>query len=153
MNVCHPAVLVAVGVALAAAAGAQERALHHTVDEPALQWSPCPELMPDGCELTVLHGDTAQPNADVLLRIPPRSQIPRHWHSSAERMILIAGELEVDFDGQPATTLRAGNYGYGPARLPHSAHCRSAEPCLLFVAFEDPVDMHAGAPGEGATGH
>jgi quercetin dioxygenase-like cupin family protein len=126
---------------------AQNHALHHAANDPSLQWNPCPELMPEGCQLTVLNGDPAKPNADLLLRFPPNSKIPRHWHTSTERMILISGELEVDYDDQPAITMRAGDYGYGPARLPHAAHCRSAQPCLLFIAFEDPVDAHEGEPG------
>lgn len=47
--------------------------------------------MPKGFELAVLHGDPAQPNADVFFRIPAKAQIPNHWHSSAERMVLVEG--------------------------------------------------------------
>ena len=62
------------------------------------------------------------------------------------RMVLVSGELQVDYDGQDPVVMRPGTYAYGPARLPHSATCRSAEPCVLFIAFEQPVDAVAGAP-------
>ncbi|MGH8197708.1 MAG: cupin, partial [Steroidobacteraceae bacterium] len=29
---------------------------------------------------------------------------------------------------------------YGPAKLPHSAYCLKGAACVLFIAFEAPVD-------------
>ncbi|HRQ63834.1 MAG TPA: cupin domain-containing protein [Xanthomonadaceae bacterium] len=107
---------------------------------PELDWGPCPEFFPEGCAIAVLQGDPAQHNADILIRFPGQSEIPHHWHSSAERMVLISGELLVDYDGQEPVVMRAGTYAYGPARLPHDGHCRSEEDCVLFIAFEGPVD-------------
>ena len=109
--------------------------------DPSLEWGPCPEGMPEGCGIAVLHGDPAQPNADIFLRVPGGSAIPPHAHSSAERMILVSGEMEVKYRGAPAATLQAGHYAYGPAKHPHQANCRSSEPCTLFIAFEGPVDV------------
>ena len=108
-----------------------------------LQWGPCPPGMPEGCEIAVLHGDPAKPNADIFLRVPGGAAITAHWHSSAERMMLATGRLEVQYQGSAAVTLERGTYAYGPARLPHRADCRSSEPCTLFVAFEGPVDRHS----------
>ncbi len=107
-----------------------------------LQWGACPPGMPEGCQIALLHGDPAEPNADIFLRVPGGSAIPPHWHSSAERMMLAAGRLEVQYQGAPSATLEPGTYAYGPARLPHRADCRSSEPCILFIAFEGPVDRH-----------
>ena len=121
---------------------AAEPALHHRAADQALAWGPCPAFMPKGCELAVLHGDPAQPNADVFLRIPAQGEIPTHWHSSAERMVLVEGVLQVNYTGQAPVTLRPGSYAYGPPKAPHSAICRSASPCVLFIAFEGPVDAH-----------
>jgi uncharacterized RmlC-like cupin family protein len=112
-----------------------------------LQWGPCPPGMPEGCEIAVLHGDPAKPNADVLLRVPAGAAIAPHWHSSAERIMLVTGRLAVKYQGSAEAMLEPGTYAYGPARLPHRADCRSAEPCTLFIAFEGPVDRH-GFDGE-----
>lgn len=119
----------------------QELALARAVDDPALQWGPCPPGLPEGCTLTVLHGDPAKPNADIFLKLPAKSTIAEHTHTSAERMVLVSGELRVSYKGQPEATLKAGSYAYGPARMPHSASCVSATPCVLFIAFEQPVDL------------
>ena len=124
-----------------------ERPLAWAATNPALKWGPCPPGMPQGCSIAVLHGDPSRPNADIFLRIPGGSAIPPHSHSSAERMILVSGELEVKYQKARQTTLRVADYAYGPAGLPHRATCRSEAACVLFIAFEGPVDLH---PFEGS---
>jgi hypothetical protein len=121
----------------------QEAALATAAADSSVQWGPCPAFMPKGCGLAVLHGDPARPNADVFLKIPAKAALPHHWHSSAERMVLVSGELTVQYDGQPASKLRPGTYAYGPAKLGHSGSCTSADDCILFIAFEGPVDAIA----------
>jgi uncharacterized RmlC-like cupin family protein len=71
---------------------------------------------------------------------------PLHWHTSAERMVLVSGELHLTFDGHSPKVARPGSYIYGPARLPHSGHCAAGDPCTLFIAFEEPVDAIPGEP-------
>jgi quercetin dioxygenase-like cupin family protein len=144
------------GIALAAAlvaagsgvfAGPGDPAVARAFDDKALAWGPCPEFMPKGCGIAVLHGDPAKPNADVFFRVPGKAVIPSHWHTSPERMVLVSGEMTVAYEGQPMATLRPGNYAYGPAKAPHAATCTSATPCVLFIAFEGPVDaVPSGAP-------
>ena len=58
-------------------------------------------------------------------------------------MVLVSGELHVTYEGQPTTVLKSGMYAYGPAKLAHKAVCGSAAPCVLFIAFEAPVDAVA----------
>ena len=122
---------------------AQALPLARTAGDAALKWGGCPEFMPKGCEIAVLHGDPAKHNADVFFKVPANAAIPRHWHTSAERMVLVAGELHVTYDGHPTAVLTPGTYAYGPARMPHSATCGAGGPCVLFIAFETPVDAFA----------
>ncbi len=124
----------------ALAAGAGELALATAADNPGLQWGPCPDFLPAGCGIAVLHGDPAKPNADVLFKVPGQSDIPLHTHTSAERMVLVAGELLVTYEGQASARLLPGMYAYGPAGRPHSGRCVSDVPCVLVIAFEGPVD-------------
>lgn len=124
-----------------------ERPLAISVEDPALAWGACPEIFPAGCAVAILRGDPAEPDADVLLRMPGGYEIPPHWHTSSERMILVSGEFKVRYKGQEEVTLNAGDYAYGPAKLPHSAACVSDEQCILFIAFQSAVDAH---PHEGS---
>jgi mannose-6-phosphate isomerase-like protein (cupin superfamily) len=107
-----------------------------------LKWGPCPPLFPKGCEIAVLHGDLTKPNADVFLKVPANYTIPSHWHSSAERMILVSGELRIEYTGHNPSVLKPGTYAYGPTKAPHKASCTNSGPCVLFIAFEAPVDAH-----------
>jgi quercetin dioxygenase-like cupin family protein len=129
-----------------AVALAQDAPLTRTAGDATLQWGGCPDFMPQGCQIAVLHGDPAKNNADVFFKVPANAVIPRHWHTSAERMVLVAGELHVTYDGQPTAVMKPGTYAYGPARLPHAATCGKSGPCVLFIAFESPVDAVAGEP-------
>ncbi|MGI8931454.1 MAG: cupin domain-containing protein, partial [Sphingomicrobium sp.] len=123
------------------AATSSDTPLAIAASDTTLKWGPCPPIFTaPGCEIAVLNGDPAKPNADVFLRIPGGYVIPPHRHSSAERMILVTGKLRVRYSGSPAATLAEGNYAYGPAGLAHEGQCLGTEPCTLFIAFEGPVD-------------
>jgi quercetin dioxygenase-like cupin family protein len=119
---------------------AGEPALAKAAADAGLAWGPCPAFLPAGCGIAVLHGDPSKPNADILFKVPGQSDIPRHTHTSAERMVLIAGELLVSYEGQAAARLTPGTYAFGPAGRPHGGRCVSDDPCILVIAFEDPVD-------------
>lgn len=147
MNRCRSlarrtAVSLAVLVAGAALSWGQtpEPALNMPATDPKLAWGPCPDILPAGCQMAQLHGAPSRPNADVFLKLPAKSSFAKHKHTSAERMILLSGEMHVTFEGQKPAVIKAGSYIYGPAGRPHSGVCASAEPCLLFIAFEEPVD-------------
>jgi quercetin dioxygenase-like cupin family protein len=138
-------ILLALGATFGSAsafaqAPAAPHALTRSAEDPQLEWGACPAFMPAGCGLVVLHGDPSHANADVFLRLPPRAELPEHWHTSAERMILVAGELTVQYQGQAKVVLRPGMYAYGPAKLPHRAACGAGTSCILFIAFESAVD-------------
>lgn len=109
-------------------------------DDPALEWGTCPAFLPPGCAIAVLRGAPDRPNADVFLRIPAGADIAEHWHTSAERMVLVAGRMTVEYRGHPPAVLEAGQYVYGPARAIHGARCGSGPDCVLFIAFEQAVD-------------
>ena len=107
-----------------------------------LNWVDCPEFMPAGCNIAVLNGDPATKNSDILFKVPANSNIPSHWHNSAERMVLVSGEMDVTYEGEETKHLKPGYYAYGPPKKSHTAKCKTG-PCILFIAFELPVDAFA----------
>lgn len=109
----------------------------------SVKWGACPPIFGKGCEIAVLQGDPSRPNADVVLRLQPGIRLGWHRHSSAERMILVSGQLRVEYAGSKPATLKGGHYAYGPAGLAHQAACAGPAPCILFIAFEGPVDALA----------
>lgn len=133
-------IAIAAALILPGIAFGDDQAFIHTTDSAELEWGSCPEFMPEGCAIAVLQGNPAEPNADVFFRMAGNSTVPSHTHTSAERMVLVTGELEVEYEGHAAEVLTPGTYAYGPPELAHSATCRSDEDCVLFIAFEEPVD-------------
>jgi mannose-6-phosphate isomerase-like protein (cupin superfamily) len=133
-------ILAALVTCSAQARSADESAVVWTVSDSGLQWGACPAFLPQGCQIAVLHGDPGKPNADIFFKVPGKSKLPVHWHSSAERMVLVAGELHVTYEGQKTAVMKPGSYAYGPAKRGHGGECVSAVPCVLFIAFESPVD-------------
>ena len=144
MSTRFAATLLILSVSLPSPVDAQgapkEVALASTFKDAQLKWGPCPPFIPKGCEIAVLHGDPAKANADVFFRVPANFNIPHHWHTSAERMVLVSGELQVTYDGQEPVTLKPGMYAYGPAKVPHKASCAKGDACVLFIAFESAID-------------
>jgi quercetin dioxygenase-like cupin family protein len=134
------ALLIAISPLTWAEEPAQEPALASTFKDAELKWGPCPAFIPEGCQIAVLHGDPAKENADVFFKVPANFTIPEHWHTSAERMVLVSGTLDVTYQGQKTMTLGPGTYAYGPAKVPHKAVCAKGSPCVLFIAFESPID-------------
>ena len=137
-TVCLGLGMTLASVALAQTAG--ETPLAVRASDPGLKWGACPPIFSGDCAIAVLHGDPAKPNADVFLRIGGGTVMPTHSHTSAERMILVRGKLRVHYRGAAAALLAPGDYAYGPARLAHSATCIGKPRCILFIAFEGPVD-------------
>ncbi|CAI6166640.1 MAG: hypothetical protein SPLUMA2_SPLUMAMAG2_01341 [uncultured Sulfurimonas sp.] len=89
-----------------------------------------------------MNGDPAKPNLDIFFKVPADFKIPNHWHTSAERLILVSGNLEVTYEGQDTKLIKTGMYAYGPAKHPHTSYCKKGKACILFIVFEDPLDAH-----------
>ena len=114
-----------------------------SADDENLQWGGCPEFMPESCSIAVLQGNPAKPNTDLFFKMQGNTSVPNHWHHSAERMVLVSGTMEVQYKGQEPATISTGDYAYGPPEKPHTASCVSEEPCVLFIAWNKPVDAFA----------
>ena len=116
-----------------------ETSFSTTIDNKDLKWLPAPDFFPD-CSFTILHGDISKPNLDFFFKIEANTEVVNHTHNSPERMILVSGDLEVQYEGEKPVILKAGTYAYGPSGKPHKAKCLDNGPCVLFVAMVDPFD-------------
>ncbi len=112
----------------------------YTTKSKQLNWADCPPLMPAGCKIAILNGALGEPNIDIFFKVPPNYDIPNHYHTSPERMVLVSGELHVTYEGEKTTVMKEGTYAYGPSEKPHVAKCQGGDPCIIFIAFEEPLD-------------
>ncbi len=127
----------------AQSAGTDEMAFLREADHEALQWGACPEFMPASCRIAVLQGNPKEADADIFFKLQGNTAVPNHWHHSAERMVLVSGKMEVQYQGQKPEVMNVGTYAYGPPEKVHEARCLSEEACVLFIAFDKPVDAFA----------
>ena len=131
-----------IGIGLMAQDGvkdATKMSIAKTIHDSDIVWNPAPDFFP-GCSFTILHGDISGPNLDLFFKVEPNTEIINHTHNSAERMILVAGEMEVQYEGETSQILKAGSYAYGPAKKPHRAKCLDKGECVLFIALVDPFN-------------
>lgn len=135
--------LASILILMLSPAQAEEKALVINPNDTSVKWGPCPAFIGKGCQISVLHGDPAKNNLDIFFKVPADFKIPHHWHTSAERMVLVSGNLRVTYDDQKSELIKTGMYAYGPAKRPHTAYCEKGEPCVLFIAFEEPLDAYA----------
>lgn len=117
-----------------------ESSLLKLANDPSLKWGGCPAFIGKECKIAVLHGDPSKANSDIFFKVPGDFKIPHHWHTSPERMILVSGQLDVTYDGEKTNTMIPGAYAFGPAKKPHTAFCHKGDACVIFIAFEDPID-------------
>lgn len=135
------ALVVAALMVPLASAEMSKKALVVSPSSDGIEWGGCPAFFSKDCRIGVLNGDPAKPNADVFFKVAPGAVLPRHYHTSAERMILMSGTLKITYAGQDEVTWNSGEYAYGPAGVPHEGQCLAGgDPCVLFIAFEEPVD-------------
>ena len=142
-NLSHRSTLSVLALTLASmlsAVQADEPALSFKHDDKSLEWGPCPAFIGEGCQISVLHGDPAKNNLDIYFKVPADFDIVHHWHTSAERMVLVSGNMTVTYDDQKLERIKTGMYAYGPSKRPHTAYCEKGDPCVLFIAFEEPLD-------------
>ena len=116
-----------------------EMSIAKTINDTDIVWNPAPDFFP-GCSFTILHGDIAKPNLDFFFKVEPNTEVIYHTHSSAERIVLISGEMEVQYEGENPQILKVGTYAYGPANKPHRAKCLDNGECVLFIAMVEPFD-------------
>jgi len=128
---------------VSAAQTADSQPVIQRADDSGLQWAPCPAVFPKGCEVTVLQGDPAAGRSDVFLRSPANYTFPPHKHTSPERIVLVSGEMEMTYAGKAPVVVSAGGYTFVPGSMPHAARCLAKGPCVMFIAFQSPIDAEA----------
>jgi quercetin dioxygenase-like cupin family protein len=91
----------------------------------------------------VAQGDPAQGTSFIVARVKPGCEVPWHWHTPAEHLMIVDGEAEVQMKDQPALRLRAGGFAMMPGHHVHRFRCASRHTtCVLYVYADSPFDIH-----------
>jgi quercetin dioxygenase-like cupin family protein len=141
---------------LAATASAQTTGASHgqhpAVIAPGdIKWGPVPEALPQGAQLTVLHGDPGKEGPYVMrLKMPDNYLVPAHWHSKDETVTVISGGFGVgvgeEASREKGQILAPGTFAFMPAKTPHYAFAKGET--IVQIAGDGPFDLNL----VGATG-
>jgi quercetin dioxygenase-like cupin family protein len=70
-------------------------------------------------------------HASVL--VPGHSPHPPHMHPEEELLLLLSGEVELDFAEEGRSRLKPGEFVYYPAHFPHTLQTTGAEPATYVM--------------------
>jgi quercetin dioxygenase-like cupin family protein len=87
-------------------------------------------------------GDPDKGPSTFALKAPPGCVVPWHYHTAAEQLIVVHGEVLTEMEGMRATTLGPGGFASMLSLEKHQFTCTGATQCLLFVTFDRTYDIH-----------
>lgn len=123
----------------AVSADAKEKEQMTTVDPRTLKFTEIPD-MPACASAAILRGDPRFGAAWVLLKLASGCEVPWHWHSANETLLVISGRGAVSMKEGPPLRFVPGAYASLPSHHPHKASC--SRTCLLFNSADDAFDIH-----------
>jgi mannose-6-phosphate isomerase-like protein (cupin superfamily) len=117
-----------------------------TLNPQTLTFIPIPD-MPACATAAILRGNPRWGPAWVLLRLASGCQVPWHWHTANETLLVVSGRGTVVAKEGPPLQFAPGAFAYLPSHHQHRASC--ARTCLLFNTADAAFDIHyVGANGE-----
>ena len=130
------------------AAGETSAAASPAVEIVKPKWEPCLPFVPKGCEVALVKGDYTKGASQIVYRMPANFAVPEHWHTSSERMVVMAGKIRMSYPGQKAEVLEVGDSTRAAGKVPHAAFCLRGTPCVVMVEYELPFDATPVAPAK-----
>jgi len=91
-------------------------------------------------------GNPATGPSAVLVKMEKGCMDSWHFHTAAEELIVIKGELKVEMFSTPATILGPGGYAQIPSNEKHQFTCSAKSECLTFVRIDRAYDSKAVQP-------
>ena len=128
---------------------------HVVTPQDQVKWAPGPPTLPRGSEVALLAGDPGKAEEFALrLRFPDGFKVPAHWHTKAEQVTVLSGNLQLGMGDRAetaeATTLGPGGYAMLPGGMRHYALCKGG--CVLQVQGTGPFDVHYVNPADNPQG-
>jgi quercetin dioxygenase-like cupin family protein len=99
------------------------------------KWLPCIPDKPDVCQFAPFKGDPAKEPSHRYVRTAAGFMFPKHWHVSAENLVVISGTVVINEDGREQA-LHPGDYVNIPVGNVHWGSC--PEPCLFYLKIDGP---------------
>ena len=129
--------LTAVGGSMSSHAEDTEQMV--TLNPQTLKFTEIPD-MPACASAAILRGNPRNGPAWVLLKLASGCQVPWHWHSANETLVVISGRGAVTMKDGPPLQFVPGAYASLPSHHQHQANCTRT--CLLFNSADAAFDIH-----------
>jgi mannose-6-phosphate isomerase-like protein (cupin superfamily) len=121
----------------------------HPPDEPAsflntdqMHWRKMiPSMGETSPKLAVVRHDVRSGATTMLIWTPPNFVVPRHWHTGAEKHMVIRGTFIMECEGRQVV-MTPGTFNYLPARTIHRAWTPPDSDCLLFTDVDTSWDIN-----------
>ena len=104
-----------------------------------MKFTPIPG-MPGCASAAILRGNPRSGPAWVLLKLASGCQVPWHWHTANEDLVVISGQGAISMKDGPPLQFAPGAYTSLPSHHAHQASCSRA--CLLFNSADGAFDVH-----------
>jgi len=119
-----------------------------------LRWGDAPPVLPKGAQFAVLAGDPGQAGPFVVrIKVPAGYQIPAHWHSTAEDVIVLSGAVNIGMgdklDRQTSTRLDVDGFVSLPPKMNHFLW--ASVPAIIEVHAQGPFDIVYADPHDDPT--
>lgn len=103
--------------------------------------------LPACVTVALQDGDPGTGSAIFLLKTTGHCEIPWHWHTANERLIILSGTARLEMKGSPAVVAHHGDLVVMPAKHPH--HFTSNGSTEFYLLTDAPFDIHyVNASGE-----
>jgi quercetin dioxygenase-like cupin family protein len=128
-------------VAAQAQAAPTEKPL--VIDFRDVEWGPpgSTPRFPIGVQTAQLGIDPDNGGPIYLARFPAGSHFDLHWHTHAEYVVVMEGQVTIVL-GEQAHDVAQGAYVVIPERMPHSWDVPNGMDAVIFVRRRGPADFH-----------
>jgi len=109
------------------------------LDPQKLEFTEIPD-MPACASAAILRGNPRYGAAWVLLKLASGCEVPWHWHSANETLLVISGRGTVSMKDGGALRFAPGAYASLPSHHAHKASC--SRTCLLFNSADAAFDIN-----------
>ena len=100
-------------------------------------------LRGSGCSAVgVETGDAAKGPSIIVEKWDPGCQIPWHWHTPNEHVMMVSGTFSFEIKGEKPIDVQAGDFVLIPSHQVSQTKCVGPQPCIDFLYTDAPFDVH-----------
>jgi anti-sigma factor ChrR (cupin superfamily) len=139
------------GLVLAQAAAPAAKDANAPVFMPAadLKWVDLDPKGAPGVKIADVWGDHTKGGYGAFTKFPAGFSAPLHYHSHADKIVVISGTFIQTPEGKPEVRLGPGSYVMQPGKsYRHATACDKGSDCLFFIESTGAFDI---IPVEGAA--